>query len=256
MAKGCERPIILAPLESHIQHRVHCRRGVQSVHHPHRLGPSTSIALLPFPLELLTLRSLPHASSSRRLCDCAAWTDGKALFACGSPFPPVDYKGQKLSESRLSLRHPHPISFPCTPASPHLLCDPLCPSVPCQANNMYTFPGIGLGALSCQARTITDAMIYSAAKGLASTTTDADFAEGRIFPRLSLIPQVSEVVALAVCKQAMQDGVAKLRLDDDAKWMERIRERKWEPGVRSDRSHASTVSSDYRTLSADRLPDT
>ena len=94
---------------------------------------------------------------------------------------------------------------------------------------MYTFPGIGLGALTCQARSITDTMIYAAAKGLASTTSDADFAEGRIFPRLSLIPRVSETVALAVCKQAVEDGVAKVVLNDEQKWMERIRERKWEP---------------------------
>ena len=94
---------------------------------------------------------------------------------------------------------------------------------------MYTFPGIGLGALTCQARTITDAMIYAAAKGLASTTSDADFTEGRIFPRISLIPQLSEQVALAVCNQAVDDGVAKLRLGSDDKWLARMRERKWQP---------------------------
>ena len=94
---------------------------------------------------------------------------------------------------------------------------------------MYTFPGIGLGALTCQARSITDAMIYAAAKGLAGTVSDADFAEGRIFPRLSLIPRVSDQVALAVCKQAVLDGVARVHCPDDERWLQAIKGRKWEP---------------------------
>ena len=141
--------------------------------------------------------SNPTSSAECTAEDAYRWTDGTALFACGSPFAPVEFNGKRL--------------------------------VPCQANNMYTFPGIGLGALSCQAKSISDSMIYAAAKGLAGATSDKDFEEGRIFPRQSSIPAVSERVALAVCKQAVTEGLARVRCDDDDKWTELIRGRRWEP---------------------------
>ena len=141
--------------------------------------------------------SNPTSSAECTAEDAYRWTDGTALFACGSPFSPVEMNGKRL--------------------------------VPCQANNMYTFPGIGLGALACQARSISDSMIYAAAKGLAGATSDKDFEEGRIFPRQSSIPQVSERVALAMCKQAVSEGLARVRRDDDDKWLELIRGRRWEP---------------------------
>lgn len=93
------------------------------------------------------------------------WTDGKAIFASGSPFAPVNYKGDT--------------------------------KYPSQANNLYTFPGIGLGALVCQAKYITDSMLYVAARALAAAVKDEDIKMGKVFPPISQIRSVTEELALA-----------------------------------------------------------
>ena len=91
------------------------------------------------------------------------------------------------------------------------------------------FPGIGLGALACQAKHITDEMIYAAARGLALTVTDDDFENGRIFPKVSAIPRASIDVAMAVCKQAKKDGMNQVEWADDNALREIITARLWTP---------------------------
>ena len=100
----------------------------------------------------------------------------RAVFASGSPFPPVAYAGRTL--------------------------------VPGQANNSYVFPGVGLGALACGARRITDEMFLAVARRLASLVTEDDLSKGRIYPPLSRIQDVSAQIAGAVAEVAYARGLA------------------------------------------------
>ncbi|MBK1693783.1 NAD-dependent malic enzyme [Chromatium weissei] len=104
------------------------------------------------------------------------WTNGAALFASGSPFPPVTRGG-------------------------HLL-------VPGQCNNMYIFPGVGQGVVSCQASKVTDAMFYVAARTLAELVGEDSLAVGRLYPDLTLIREISVKIAVAVCELAFAEGLA------------------------------------------------
>ena len=103
-------------------------------------------------------------------------TGGRALFACGSPFDPVTLDGRTF--------------------------------VPRQGNNSYIFPGVGLGAIACRARRITDEMFMAAAKSLAEQVTEADLAQGSLYPALSRIREVSVAIATAVAENAYACGLA------------------------------------------------
>jgi len=104
------------------------------------------------------------------------WTDGRALFACGSPFAPVPVGGRTL--------------------------------VPRQGNNSYIFPGVGLGAIACGATRITEEMFLAAANALAAQVTPADLEQGSLYPPLANIRAVSARIAAAVAEVAYQRGLA------------------------------------------------
>ena len=97
-------------------------------------------------------------------------TNGRAIFASGSPFSPVAVDGKRL--------------------------------IPSQCNNVYIFPGLGLGIVASQSRRVTGAMLLVAARSLAAEVTAADLAEGRIYPPLARIREVSLKIALAVANIA------------------------------------------------------
>lgn len=105
------------------------------------------------------------------------WTEGRCIFASGSPFDPVTIDTDKVY-------------------------------YPTQCNNMYIFPGLGLGATLCKAKRVTDNMLYVAAEALANFVTDEELEQGKIFPPLSKIRDVSRKVAVAVIEQAMKEGQA------------------------------------------------
>jgi malate dehydrogenase (oxaloacetate-decarboxylating)(NADP+) len=104
------------------------------------------------------------------------WSDGRAVFASGSPFLPVTYGGQTF--------------------------------IPGQANNVYVFPGIGLGVIASGARHVSDAMFLAATETLAGMASDDDLQHGRIFPSLTRIREVSAEIALAVAEVAYEEGLA------------------------------------------------
>ncbi|MGB5307123.1 MAG: NAD-dependent malic enzyme [Gammaproteobacteria bacterium] len=117
--------------------------------------------------------------TSRAECTAAQayqWSAGRAVFASGSPFGPVEHDGRTLR--------------------------------PGQGNNAYVFPGIGLGALACRARCVSDAMFLAAARTLAAMVSDADLASGTVYPPLTDIRRVSTAIAVAVAREGWQSGLA------------------------------------------------
>ncbi|WP_313487697.1 NAD-dependent malic enzyme [Pseudescherichia sp.] len=108
--------------------------------------------------------------------DIITWTDGNALVATGSPFPPVQWK-DKL----------YPIA---------------------QCNNAYIFPGVGLGVIAAGASRITDEMLMAASETLAEHSPLRTNDNGMVLPGLNEIQHVSRAIAFAVGKVAQQEGVA------------------------------------------------
>jgi len=111
------------------------------------------------------------------------WTDGRGIYASGSPFDPVEYQGK---------RH-----------------------APTQGNNAYIFPGLGLGAIVSGAKYVTDEMFYAAAQAVAHMTTDEMLAQGSILPPLEQIREVSATIATAVATYAWDEGLASKRRPQD-----------------------------------------
>jgi malate dehydrogenase (oxaloacetate-decarboxylating)(NADP+) len=111
------------------------------------------------------------------------WSDGRAIYASGSPFDPVEYKGKTY--------------------------------VPGQGNNSYIFPGVGLGVIAIAAKRVTDEMFMAAAKTLADNVSEDDLAMGRIYPPLQDIRKVSSAIAVAVAEVAYKRGLAQVERPDD-----------------------------------------
>jgi len=93
------------------------------------------------------------------------------VFASGSPFAPVTIGGKTL--------------------------------VPGQGNNAYIFPGVGLGIVSTGARRVTESMFIAAARTLASLIRENELAEGRVYPSLKRIHEVSLAIAIAVAEEVI-----------------------------------------------------
>ena len=104
------------------------------------------------------------------------WSDGRAIFVSGSPFSAVTYKEKTFQ--------------------------------PGQGNNAYIFPGIGLGALACNAKRITDGMFLAAARSLAAQVAQEQIDAGTLYPPLPELRRVSKEIARQVAKMAMEQGVA------------------------------------------------
>ncbi len=116
------------------------------------------------------------------------WSHGRAIFASGSPFEPVEYHEENDGRSTKNVRVFHPR----------------------QGNNAYVFPGIGLGALACQARTIPDELFFTAARALAYQIDEQDLEQGSIYPPLDEIRGMSLAIATAVAEKAYELGIAQL----------------------------------------------
>ena len=126
--------------------------------------------------------SNPTSSAELTAEEAYEWSDGRAIVATGSPFEAVT-----LPDGRT-----------------------LAPS---QCNNMYIFPGVGLGASVCQAEAVPDSMLYVAAVALSQMQTPEEMASGRVFPTITAIRDVSYHVAVAVVKHAIQRNIARAHPD-------------------------------------------
>ncbi|MFO8101933.1 MAG: NAD-dependent malic enzyme [Dehalococcoidia bacterium] len=108
--------------------------------------------------------------------DAYKWTEGRAIFASGSPFGPVTYKGETYLSS--------------------------------QANNACIFPGLGLGVIACGASRVTNEMFFAAAKVLAHEVSASDLKQGLLYPPLTRVREVSLAIGMAVAEVAYGNGLA------------------------------------------------
>jgi malate dehydrogenase (oxaloacetate-decarboxylating) len=140
--------------------------------------------------------SNPTAISEAVPEDVLRWSDGKALIATGSPFEPV-----VTEEGTRTIG---------------------------QANNVFVFPGIGLGTIVSGATEITDGMISASATSLAACLDDSDLQERRLIPDVSRLWEVCGEVAIAVASQAVKDGVSSEEFSD-TEIRERVEAARWKP---------------------------
>ena len=138
--------------------------------------------------------SNPTDLTEARPADILHATGGRALVATGSPFPPVEVGGRTVYVG--------------------------------QGNNVFIFPGLGLGALVCRARRVSDAMIAAASRALADTLLPEELERGLLFPSVRRLREVAVNVARAVIGQAVADGDAR---EAPARVNEAVAAAMWEP---------------------------
>jgi malate dehydrogenase (oxaloacetate-decarboxylating) len=139
--------------------------------------------------------SNPTSSAEAQPADVIAWTNGAALVATGSPFPPVSHGGT-----------PIPVG---------------------QGNNAFIFPGLGFGAILSDAREITDAMVLEASYALAEFTAERH--PGAMYPPVSELQEASQRVAMRVYMRAVQDGVSQAPARNARQIEEYVLSRFWRP---------------------------
>jgi malate dehydrogenase (oxaloacetate-decarboxylating) len=139
--------------------------------------------------------SNPTDISEGKPADIMKWTGGRALVATGSPFDPVEIDGKLC---RIG-----------------------------QANNVFIFPGVGLGSIVSGARLVTERMIGASSSALAKCLRDEELEQRCLMPKIDRLWEVCGTVGLAVARQAIEDGVATFT-DVDA-LEQRIAEYRWEP---------------------------
>lgn len=123
------------------------------------------------------------------------WSEGKCLFACGSPFAPVAVGNKTF--------------------------------VPRQGNNSYVFPGIGFGCIFVRAKTIPNQIFLTAAKTLVNLVSESDLANGSLYPPLSQVRELSAHIAVAVADYCFKNGLAQVERPADLD--KAVREAMWQP---------------------------
>ena len=123
------------------------------------------------------------------------WSDGRAIFASGSPFDPVTINNRTF--------------------------------VPGQGNNAYIFPGVGLGIIASQSRVVTDEMFLAAAHSLANQVSESDLERGRLYPSLARIREVSALIACDVATIAYDNQLTNKERPEDI--LADVREHMYQP---------------------------
>ncbi|HSX12847.1 MAG TPA: NAD-dependent malic enzyme, partial [Chlamydiales bacterium] len=126
--------------------------------------------------------SNPTSKSEANPEDIIKWTDGRAIVATGSPFPPVTFNGKTF---RIA-----------------------------QCNNVYIFPGVGLGAIASKATKVTDKMFLKAASVLSQHSPMLKEPHGTLFPAFENLRSIIRTIGIAVAKVAQEEGVAEKTSDD------------------------------------------
>jgi len=139
--------------------------------------------------------SNPTSKSEATPTDLITWTDGRALVATGSPFPPVTYRGRTIEIG--------------------------------QCNNSFIFPGVGLGVIAAGAQRVTDEMFTAAAKVLSEFSPATQRTDAALYPRLEHVRDISRAVALSVASEAQRSGLAEISTSDALQ--DRIAEKMWKP---------------------------
>lgn len=139
--------------------------------------------------------SNPTANSECSAEEAYTFTEGRAIFASGSPFPAVTLNGQTFE--------------------------------PGQSNNSYIFPGVGLGLIAANATRVSDEMFLAAARTLAREVSEEDLAVGRIYPPLQRVREVSAKIAQAVAQISYRRGLTTDQPPADLP--EHIKERMFNP---------------------------
>jgi len=164
-------------------------RSAVANHKPHVLIGATGSPAA-FDEEIVALMAANHKrptifalSNPTARAECTAeqayaWSDGRAVFASGSPFAPVTHKGATYT--------------------------------PGQGNNAYIFPGLGLGAVAVNIETLPAELFLTAAKCLADQVSATQLEQGTLYPRLGDIREVSLTIAVAVAEDAYDRGLARL----------------------------------------------
>lgn len=139
--------------------------------------------------------SNPTSKSEAAPSDLIYWTDARALVATGSPFPPVLYKGDSI---RIG-----------------------------QCNNVYIFPGVGLGVLASGARRVSDEMFLVAARALREMSPVLRDPRASLYPALEDVREVSRAVAVEVGLEAQREGLADKTSREEME--QRVKDRMWSP---------------------------
>lgn len=150
--------------------------------------------------------SNPSSKSECTFEDAIKYTDGRALFASGSPFQPYTFTFSTTGETK--TLHPG------------------------QGNNMYVFPGIGLGTILSKAVQVTDGMIYASGESLSTALTQEEIDMGCLYPEITRIREVSVRVTRFVIRAAQKDNVDRihhLREMGDEELEEWIRSKMYDP---------------------------
>ena len=126
--------------------------------------------------------SNPTSLSEATPADVLSWSEGRAIVATGSPFEPVRFGGTTRIIG--------------------------------QANNVFVFPGIGLGVLVSESRDVTDRMFLVAATTLSTLVSDERLAGGTLFPPLSELRLISRSIAVAVAREARDCGMGRMATDE------------------------------------------
>lgn len=141
--------------------------------------------------------SNPTKNSECTAKDAYTWTEGKCIFASGSPFEPVELNG--------TMHHPS------------------------QSNNMYIFPGLGLAATAVQATRISYPMLHQATMALSNSLTIEEMQQGLVFPSINRIRDVSLQVATAVAREAYDRHCTNGRVPRPSNLPNFLQQKMWDP---------------------------